>query len=512
MPILVRRLLPGLAWFSLACDGEPSDPDDSDSAVGETDLPSVVDPPPGGNLLLIVVDDVGIDKIAPYGVSASPVDAPNIEALADTGLRFENAWALPYCGPTRAAMLTGRYVRRTGYGANESIEASENELGPKQTTLAEVAAMSSRFDYSTALVGKWHLSTFESQSGATAPITQGFESFTGTMGNLGIWVGGMDPPDAGYFHWQKLELDGQMVVVTEYATSVVADDAIARLALLEEPWLFEVAFHAAHGPYDVPPDSLLTEPGAGAQGVLAKERLMVEALDRELGRLLAAIPDDVRSRTTIMFLADNGTPQLAVEPEVDPDRSKGSVYEPGVHVPFIVQGPLVAEPGSTSAALVHVVDIMPTVAAMVGVDLSTLPSVLDPEVPLAIDGESLLPIFADPSLPTSRSFMYTETFYPAGPGPYTEDMQAVRDERFKLIRDAVKGREQFFEYPIGGVDEGLDLLPCPLDAEQQEALDRLRTELDNLLASMPFDEDWTGGERPPEPPAVLLDDISCANP
>ena len=510
MPFVARRLLLRLAGFALACQQEPNPDDTGETTPNDSDPTDTEEPPPGGNVLLLVADDVGVDKIASYGVASSPLAAPNIEALAETGLRFENAWALPYCGPTRAAMLTGRYVRRTGYGANESIAASENELGPEQTTLAEVARTSPLFDYETALVGKWHLSTFESLSGATAPLTQGFDTFTGTMGNLGIWVGAAEPYDAGYFHWQKLELDGALVEVTDYATTVVTDDAVARLAQLREPWIFEVAFHAAHGPYDRPPDSLLDDPGEPSVGVLAKERLIVEALDKEIGRLLAAIPDDVRSRTTILFLGDNGTAELAVEPEVDADRSKGSVYEPGVHVPFIVQGPLVAEPGSTSSALVHVVDIMPTVAAMVGVDLSALPAVVDPTQPLAIDGESLLPIFADPSVPTSRTFMYTETFYPAGPGPFTEDIQAVRDERFKLIRDARTGEEQFFEYPVGGTDEGLDLLPCPLDAEQQAALDRLRTDLDDLLADMTFDAIWTGGDRPYERPAELLDDISCA--
>jgi arylsulfatase A-like enzyme len=496
-----------------ACDDKTPSGDDSDPTdLPDSDTGTSPETPPGGNLLLLVADDLGVDKIAAYGISAEPVDTPNIDTLIATGLRFENAWSLPECGPTRAAMMTGRHARRTGNGANESIVASKNELGPEQVTFVEVAKASPWFDYDAALVGKWHLSTFDSQSGVQGPILQGFDSFSGTLGNLGIWVFEPEPVDAGYFHWEKVEADGTVVPTLTYATTDVVDDAVAQLGVLQEPWILEVAFHAAHGPYDVPPDELLSEPAPGALTVREKERLIVEAMDKELGRVLAAIPDDVRSRTTILFLGDNGTPQLAVEPEIDPDRSKMSVYEPGVHVPFVVQGPLVAEPGSSSAALVHVVDVLPTVADIVGFDLTELPGVLDPTQPLALDGESLLPILADPSVPTARTFLYTEMFYPAGPGPYTEDMQAVRDDRFKLIRDAVKGEEQFFEYPIGGVDEGLDLLPCGLDAEQQAAYDRLRADLENLHASMVFDAIWTGEERPPEIPSVLLDDISCAGP
>jgi arylsulfatase A-like enzyme len=505
-------------WIGLVVAG--CEPDEGSDVVDDstTESDSVPDTdtdsggPPGGNVLILLADDMGVDKVKAYGITATNLHTPNVDALAASGMRFDNAWATPLCASTRAALQTGRHVRRTGHGGNASTTTKPTELDPGQTTLAEVTALSSMFTYDLSYVGKWHLSTYESPSNTLGPTIQGWKYFAGSLGNLSMWEGPEPEGKPGYFLWQKVDTTGAYKANDTYATIDTTDEAIARFGVLTEPWVMQVAYNAAHAPFELPPAELITGELASDGDTRKIQRQIVEALDTEIGRLLAALPEDVRSRTTIVFLGDNGTGSVASEPEIDENRAKGSVYEPGVRVPFIVQGPLVAVPGSVSTALVSVVDVWPTLVDIVGADVSGLTAVLDPNVPLAIDGESLLPLFADPTLPTGREILYAEQFSPLGPGPYHRDLRAVRDDKYKLVYDAIFDEEQFFEFTPGDTDEGLDLLPCPMTAEQQAAHTRLRARMDELVASMVFDAIWTGddeGELTDGVPA-LLPNISCA--
>jgi arylsulfatase A-like enzyme len=255
---------------------------------------------------------------------------------------------------------------------------------------------------------------------------------------------------------------------------------------MSEPWLLQVSFNAAHEPFHVPPAELIHTPLVEYPAKPELHRALLEALDTELGRVLDAIPDDVRSRTTIIVLGDNGTPIAATDPEDDRDRMKGTVFDGGVHVPLFVSGPLVRTPGVHTEAFAHVVDLFPTVADIVGAPAGD------------VDGVSLLPVFDDPSAQV-RSTLYTERFDPGGDGPFSFDQRALRNDRFKLVVDEVCHREQLYEYVPGAIDEGPDLLLAgPLTAEQQQAHDALRAELDETTSGLVFaSHTWPEMEAPP---------------
>ena len=136
---------------------------------------------------------------------------------------------------------------------------------------------------------------------------------------------------------------------------------------LPEPWLLYVNFNAPHSPWEVPPKRLHNQQVNNKSSDAKKYRAMVEALDTEIGRLLDGIPKKTRDKTTILFFADNGTPDEAVVQPWRVDRAKNTPFEGGVHVPFIAVGPQVTKPGSESDALVHVADIFSTVADVAGV-------------------------------------------------------------------------------------------------------------------------------------------------
>lgn len=426
-----------------------------------------------GNLLFVVADDLGTDKVSAYAEHPSPPATPNIDALAARGVLFRNAWALPSCSPTRATYLTGRHARRTGIGQIVSSWKDEPQLALDEVTLAEVLGRGP-LPYDTSLAGKWHLASQREAPPERDPGLQGFAWYAGSLGNFRDKVDGMKGRQTfGYDKWFK-NTNGTLARTSTYATTDTVDDALARMAQMRSPWFLLVSLNAPHFPVHAPPSALhgrsLSEESSEADLYDAT----VEAMDSELGRLLAAVPGD----TTVVFLGDNGTPRFGVTPPLDPADSKGSLAEGGVGIPLIVASPLVAEPGSETQGLVHTVDLFTTAAVLAGFDVRTL------ERP--VDGISLLPYLAQPELPSLRPILYTERFLPNGPGPYTRSHRAVRDARFKLLQTGEGRARRLRMYDLQGrVDDGPDLLvggePPPY---ARPAYQRLRAELARMTEEL----------------------------
>ena len=409
------------------------------------------------NLLVIVADDVGIDGIGVYssddlyghpGEGGSPGPTPNIDTLASEGILFRNAYANPVCSPTRAAMLTGRHGFRTGIGSPEGAVLALDE-----TTVAELLSATHR----AAAFGKWHLGPARD---AEHPIESGFEYYAGSLG------GGVDD----YRSWSKVTSSSTTNAVTQrefttYATIDAADEAIAKISEFgDEQWFVWLAFNAAHTPFHVPPDDLITMTVDDASDDETKFRAAVEAMDHEIGRVLASIPAEVLSDTTVVFIGDNGSPRASVEPPFDGTRAKGSVYEGGINVPLIVRSPKVdpSHEGTESLALVGAVDVFATLLDLAGA------------TSIAEDSVSWVPYLEDPERATltRREWVYAERFEPNGQGPYDDHRRAIRDGEYKVIwRDGVyEGMFRVVSDPF----ELTNLLPLEnLTVAERGAYDRL---------------------------------------
>ncbi|MCB9687819.1 MAG: sulfatase-like hydrolase/transferase [Alphaproteobacteria bacterium] len=466
-----------IAFFALACtrttatlpvahetaslhSGSTSDPTGATGATGHSAAPHLGP----GNVLVVLVDDIGIDKVGAYGVSGE-IRTPVIDGLAADGILFRNAWATPVCSPSRAALQTGRHARRTGYGSNNNnTNGNEFDLAPDDLTLAELLALDTERTWSTALYGKWHLGP------GTPATTQGYGDFAGSLANV-----------PSYYSWTKTLADGTSVESTTYVTTDTVDDVVTALEVLTEPWLIVVSLNAAHDPWHVPPRELYTGPDLAPDAPkLERERADLEAADRELGRLLDAIPPAVRRRTTTMVIGDNGTPDDVAEPG-SPGHGKMSMDESGLRVPFVVQGPLVGVRGSASSALVSVVDVFPTVADIAGIDVSDR----------ALDGVSLLPALADPTVGVHTT-LWSERFTPNGAEEPDVDERAVRDERYKIVsrKKPTLDEIRFHELAPDGWDDGPDLLENALTPDQTAAWERLKSELEARTAAMEADLPW----------------------
>jgi len=416
--------------------------------------------PVGGNLLVVLLDDIGVDKIGHYGTEASSVaPTPNLDRMAAEGVRFDAAYATPLCSPSRAAMLTGKQPSRTGLGGLVRKDDTDDWLAGHLT----FATLLRDHGYATSVAGKWHLSGSD-PAFFHHPADHGFQWFRGTMNNPAVLYDS-DLRDPGYFQWQEND-NGTLVERSGYLTSATVDDAVQRMAEMPEPWLLYVPMNAAHIPLHTPPSHLLspsTQPPYEAD--VDTFEAMVDATDDELGRLLAGLGEQAE-RTTVVVMGDNGTQHHGIRPPLDPERTKGAVYEGGVRVPMYVMGPLVSQPGAVSDALVHITDVFAAARDLAGLDD-------DGDVR---DAVSFLPYVADPALPSRREVLFVERFDPNGFGERESYRRMVRDDRYKL-RDVSfeDGQLQLFRITPGVLDEGE-----PIDdptGDDAEAYDRLRDAL-----------------------------------
>jgi len=408
------------------------------------------------NLLLVIADDLGTDQLETYVDSPDLASTPTLDCLADQGVVFRNAWAAPMCSPARAAILTGQHAHRHGLGTYINVQSDDTEVDVSSPSLPRILQ---RGGYDTALAGKWHLSSALSEHHYTHPRVMGFDHHAGSLGNLGgsSWSDGA----LGYDRWEKID-DGAVSFTEVYPTTDTVDEAARFATTLSAPWFLQVAFNAPHAPWHVPPRRLSHRRVDEDSSAQEKYRAAVEALDTELGRLIDELGPEVMASTTVVFLSDNGTPREAIDQPFGPRRAKGTLYEGGVHVPLIVAGAGVADPGREVAGLVHAVDLLPTAVSLAG----------QPPV-LGIDGMSFAGVLEDSAAATHRTTLYADRFTPNGDEVAIE-YRAIRDADYKLIRRTAHDELYVLD---GQLDEGEDLLSRPLDEEAERAYEWLDARL-----------------------------------
>lgn len=375
-------------------------------------------PPRPPNILFILADDFGAEASSLYPSLAGEsgqVSTPNLAALAARGIVFDNVWANPVCSPTRAAIVSGQYGHRTGVTyVGDVLDA------PTTTSIFEYVAQASPERYAMAAFGKWHL-------GPTAQHVRasGVPTFRGFVG------GGI----TNYFDWSYVDLDGNSTHTTTYSTTVLTDFAIEFIGehrrTSTDPWFVYLAYNAPHGTgastgFQVPPANLHSvdvgglSPGAIEDSVPVYQA-MVQALDTEIGRLLAAIgpPGTTeRDNTIVIFMGDNGTPAAVKDFTSGVRGFKSTVLEGGVRVPLVISGARTTRRGVRDANLVVATDLYATIAELAGIPVRQI-----------ADSFSLVPLLANAQAATGRRFAFTEMCT-------AQSLYAIRDTRYKLSMSA----------------------------------------------------------------------------
>jgi arylsulfatase A-like enzyme len=395
------------------------------------------------NVVFILADDLGWRDLACYG--SSFYETPHIDALAASGMQFENAYAAsPVCSPTRASLLTGQHPARHGITsavchsqrvllepklpktagpARRVIQPmSRTRLPNEMITYAEVLKAGG---YRTAFLGKWHVG-----KAPYLPEAQGFDTVVGGRGFRG--------PPGGYFApWKSLKLPSRPK--DTHIDDALTDEAIRFLAESrdrKQPFLLNLWFYSVHPPFQAKPPLLakyrakaMRDPhDPQASPVMGA---MIETLDANVGRILAALTRlGFAEQTVVLFSSDNGgdTHNLADGVQVTnnaPLRSgKGNIHEGGQRVPFIVRWPGRVAPGSKHPALVTSVDFFPSILEMAG-------QKLPPEQ--VTDGETFLPLLVEPE-PRMRDRAIFTHFPHRSPAAGMRPATSVRRGDWKLVR------------------------------------------------------------------------------
>ncbi len=359
------------------------------------------------NIIFILAVDLGWMDTATYG--SKYYETPNIDKLAIEGMSFMQHHHCQNCQPTRAALMSGQYGARTGVYTvggidrfdwkSRPLRPADNEKAPSLKTMT-IADSLKQSGYATAMFGKWHLGEDEKHH----PAARGFDEAIVSNGK---------------------HFDFKTDPKTEYPKGQYLADFLTDRAVdfirrkKDEPFFLYLPHFGVHAPWDALKEDeqrFADKKPAGGQGD-ATYAGMIYAVDRSVGRITALLDElKIADNTVVIFASDNGgvggydrpdglirdsgvSPKEKERSVTDnaPLRSgKGSLYEGGTRVPFIVRWPGIVKPATTCDTPTTHVDLFPTLLEM---------TLTDPPKQI-LDGESLVPLLKDPATKLTRSAIF----------------------------------------------------------------------------------------------------------
>jgi arylsulfatase A-like enzyme len=360
------------------------------------------------NIVIIFTDDQGYSDLGCFGSKEN--QTPVLDQLAKEGTKFTSFYAQPVCGPSRSALLTGRYpVRSKGW----SMPASE-------ITFAEILKQTG---YQTACIGKWDVSNRKAIIDRM-PNAQGFDYYFGTLG-------ANDSGKSTLYRNNKLvrttnDMAGLIRLYTDKAI-----DYLVNQRDTEKPFLLYLAHTMMHTIIDAS-KKFKAKTGDNLY------RAVVEEFDYETGRLLNTLDQlGLKENTIVIYTTDNGPwnqPRYYKTKKGHPQNSifwgdtgplrdgKGSIYEGGIRVPCIMRWPGKIPAGQTNVGLMATLDLLPTFAELARAKLP---------YDRIIDGVNQLDFLLGNSPSKRASFMYN----PGLASVQTKILQgnAIREGDWKLI-------------------------------------------------------------------------------
>jgi arylsulfatase A-like enzyme len=331
------------------------------------------------NIILIFADDLGYMDCGFTGNKS--FETPNIDALAQKGMVFRNAYAgAGNCAPSRAALLSGMYSPRHGvYAVGSSSRGDINKmrmvavpnttkLRPDIVTFGEALQQQG---YATALLGKWHLGNTKE----TSPKAQGFDTFFDSQ-----------EPDPNNKNNPPNDPKG-IYSLTDKSKEFISQNK-------DKPFFLYLAHHAIHSRLQARPLSIERFKNKGLDNKTALYAGCLYDLDDGVGQILKHLETlGLEENTLVIFTSDNGATQQS--PQEPLRGSKGGYYEGGIREPFIAYWKGVTKAGAINETPIINLDLYPTFLDMAGAS-----------IPKNLDGESLLPLLNGKTTTTKRQSLF----------------------------------------------------------------------------------------------------------
>eukprot|EP00116_Pleurobrachia_bachei_P000961 sb/3461223/ len=325
--------------------------------------PNVSDPPPP-NVLMIVVDDMGYGDA---GFRGSDIPTPTLDLLAEQGVVLENHYVMPQCGPTRAALMSGRHSIVTGTWHGNFQPKEESGLPLEERTMGD---MFKDHGYDTHAVGKWHLGMFKPEY---TPLYRGFDTF------LGLYTGTSDH----FTHENRKAYDLRYNFRTKnghfkdkilkdmrgvYSTNIYVGRTVELLNQVksDHPWFIYCALQVPHAPYIAQETMIKHIEKAEIERARNKKRVKYAAMILGMDEGIRTILDTLdlrgfRNNTVVVVTSDNGAVNDGPGSNYPLRGGKRSFLEGGVRALTIVRAPgLLSKTGYTNTHLHHVTDWLPT--------------------------------------------------------------------------------------------------------------------------------------------------------
>ena len=437
-------------------------------------LPAADSVPAKPNILVILSDDHGYADVGFQGCKDIPT--PNLDRLASQGLRCTNGYVShPYCSPSRAGLMTGRYQARFGWEHNPPYKPNDHNEGVALTEkfLPEFLKAAG---YATGWVGKWHLGAAQE----FLPENRGFQETFGFLSGAHKYLDWIPDPTEKGGESLPIMQNGKAVDLKEHLTVAFGHkgaDFVRRHKA--EPWFLYLAFNAPHSPNQPTPERLARFASI-ADPVRRAYAAQVSLLDDAIGETLSAVRETGQDRRTLVFFfSDNGSPFGDGNGGSKPcggvnaplRDGKHSVYEGGVRVPFVVSWPGRLPAGKDYVQPVSSLDVFATALACAGVPMPT---------DRTYDGVDLVPYLngQKPGAPHNELFWRLNE----------RQQAAARVHAMKIVRDGKKP-DQLFDLSTD-IGETTNLAKA-----NEQSAHELNKALDAWIDQMPKKVKYPGHEH-----------------
>jgi arylsulfatase A len=335
--IFRKSYVKAIAMSTLPVVGAFLNPSGAEAQQGQTKKP---------NIIFILADDLGIGDVGCYG--ADNYKTPNIDKLASQGIRFTNAYTAPLCGPSRATILTGRHLFRTG----ATNQDATGLMKPTEETM--MPTYLKKAGYVTASIGKWGQLPLN-------PSDFGFDHYLKFQGS-GIYWNTQDKGKTYLLNGVQKNLQDK-----EYMPDLMHKNLIEFITKYrDQPFYVYYSLSHVHTEILPTPDSKSDSKNIYADNISYMDKL-VGQLVSELERL------KLSDNTILVFFGDNGTAGGRADAATIGGRrligQKGSMQEGGSVEPLIVYWPGVTPKGKVLSDLISAVDFVPTFSEIAGVNL-----------------------------------------------------------------------------------------------------------------------------------------------